>query len=83
MTLLPVPYRSRSNRSHGESLERLIPYDDARGNRTGLPNGAHSMDQERPATDDILKQNDDSAHGGDGWRERGGSFDDEIGTIWA
>ena len=50
-----------------------------------ITHGAHSMkEQERSGRpSDILKQNEDSAHGGDGWRERGGSFDAEIGTIWA
>ena len=34
----------------------------------------------RPA--DVLQQNEDSAHGGDGWVPREGSRLDELGTIW-
>ena len=34
----------------------------------------------RPA--DVLKQNEDSAHGGDGWVPRTGSMTDELGSIW-
>ncbi len=35
----------------------------------------------RPA--DVLKQNEDSAHGGDGWVPRVGTLQSERGTIWA
>jgi N-dimethylarginine dimethylaminohydrolase len=35
----------------------------------------------RPA--DILRQNEDSAHGGDGWVPRSGSMSDDLGSIWA
>ncbi len=35
----------------------------------------------RPA--DILQQNEDSAHGGDGWSPRSGSFSGELGSVWA
>ena len=34
----------------------------------------------RPA--DVLKQNEDSAHGGDGWVPREGSRREELGSIW-
>jgi N-dimethylarginine dimethylaminohydrolase len=35
----------------------------------------------RPA--DVLKQNEDSAHGGDGWTPRDGTLATDLGTIWA
>jgi N-dimethylarginine dimethylaminohydrolase len=35
----------------------------------------------RPA--DILRQNEDSAHGGDGWVPRTGSLAGELGDLWA
>lgn len=39
---------------------------------------------ERPGRPtDILRQNEDSAHGGDGWEPRCGAFSDELGSIWS
>jgi len=35
----------------------------------------------RPA--DILKQNEDSAHGGDGWVPREGTMPSELGVLWS
>lgn len=34
----------------------------------------------RPA--DVLRQHEDSAHGGDGWAPRVGSMADELGSLW-
>ncbi|MGI8475440.1 MAG: hypothetical protein ACR2OO_03585, partial [Thermomicrobiales bacterium] len=34
----------------------------------------------RPA--DVLRQNEDSAHGGDGWVPREGTMRDELGSVW-
>ena len=35
----------------------------------------------RPA--DVLRQNEDAAHGGDGWVPRSGTMTDDLGRIWA
>lgn len=35
----------------------------------------------RPA--DVLRQHEDSAHGGDGWAPRVGTMADDLGTLWA
>lgn len=38
---------------------------------------------ERPGRpSDILRQNEDAAHGGDGWMPRAGTLDDDLGSIW-